>query len=707
MPFRTPTKPLSESRVQPDDVLETGTSQLKSVRGAEPPPDQTALERGCHMLSLDELMRHFESIGNNCEFGIVQRATGYDPPGLFRNVGFLKSEQIINAIGAGLVGMFDENNYTIGKVGWPDYAIDCKVFGFRFHTGIAETDPIENVAKIISLFRVLKRKFLEDLAEGHKTFVYRHNESKETTPDIAEQLLLALRKHGPNWLLFVREDSDPDHRFAYTQLSYEGLISGGIPKLSQENPPVINFAAWEKLLRSAMALRGEPITNELAMNQPGQGAAAHVYGDGAKPLFEIACAGLEPGSEITAETEIFVPSNFDGPPPNLLVWGYATTKVVLADQTKRDCWQPISVSAAVPISANRAVLAFADAQKMTTPFYSRNWKISRDHKYRSYKIVHDMVAPRTPYPNIDFPLAPIRFGQVSAPDFAVVEYPDGGWDRSARIARQDVAGIELSDAVIHGEEGILTVGDEVLFASMRLAKFEWDGSDRIKLVEKAPDMRVSAASYAMCGHVGTRNYAHWLVDIMPAISPPFVSPGSVIVLPKLRTNWQRDYLKLISTPPLIEVEPSGSIVCDRLHLSPISLLDSGHEPHPLRMAQIAEIKSKIPFDTNAKRKLYISRRDSTIRTLINEDVLIESLAKQGFEILTLSGMSVQDQIKAFSEAVCVVGAHGAGLANVIFCAPGTVLCELIMDNYVQWSMRILSSLVPLHYGCVVGREIGG
>jgi hypothetical protein len=40
-------------------------------------------------------LKALEGIGNNCEFGIVQRYFGYDPPGLFRNVGFYSVKIII------------------------------------------------------------------------------------------------------------------------------------------------------------------------------------------------------------------------------------------------------------------------------------------------------------------------------------------------------------------------------------------------------------------------------------------------------------------------------------------------------------------------------------------------------------------------------------------------------------------------------------
>ena len=74
-------------------------------------------------MTLIEVLSRFESLGNNCEFGIVQRSAGYDPPGLFRNVGFLDVEQIISAVSHNLEGMFEPGRYELtAPEGWLDWA---------------------------------------------------------------------------------------------------------------------------------------------------------------------------------------------------------------------------------------------------------------------------------------------------------------------------------------------------------------------------------------------------------------------------------------------------------------------------------------------------------------------------------------------------------------------------------------------------------
>ena len=65
-------------------------------------------------------------------------------------------------------------------------------------------------------------------------------------------------------------------------------------------------------------------------------------------------------------------------------------------------------------------------------------------------------------------------------------------------------------------------------------------------------------------------------------------------------------------------------------------------------------------------------------------------------------MKLAEQIKLFASASHVVGAHGAGLGNVIFCGPGSVLCEFQMTSNVQWTIRRLAAVTNMRYGCLMG-----
>jgi capsular polysaccharide biosynthesis protein len=80
--------------------------------------------------------------------------------------------------------------------------------------------------------------------------------------------------------------------------------------------------------------------------------------------------------------------------------------------------------------------------------------------------------------------------------------------------------------------------------------------------------------------------------------------------------------------------------------------------------------------------IYISRRDSAnSRRLINEEEFCHQLILCGFHCVVLSELSIAEQMALFSGARMIVGVHGAGLTNLVFASPGTVVYELFLPTY--------------------------
>ncbi len=71
----------------------------------------------------------------------------------------------------------------------------------------------------------------------------------------------------------------------------------------------------------------------------------------------------------------------------------------------------------------------------------------------------------------------------------------------------------------------------------------------------------------------------------------------------------------------------------------------------------------------------MSRNDARLRRVLNEDVLLPELKACGFERVKLAGMPIARQVALFLNAEAVAGAHGAGLAHICWCRPGTKVVE--------------------------------
>jgi Glycosyltransferase 61 len=81
------------------------------------------------------------------------------------------------------------------------------------------------------------------------------------------------------------------------------------------------------------------------------------------------------------------------------------------------------------------------------------------------------------------------------------------------------------------------------------------------------------------------------------------------------------------------------------------------------------------------KRVYISRRKATGRRVANESELMRHLESAGFTSVVLEDWKWLDQIALFRNAEAVIGSHGAGLANLVFCSAGTTVIELIAESY--------------------------
>lgn len=82
-----------------------------------------------------------------------------------------------------------------------------------------------------------------------------------------------------------------------------------------------------------------------------------------------------------------------------------------------------------------------------------------------------------------------------------------------------------------------------------------------------------------------------------------------------------------------------------------------------------------------ERKIYISRKNTKLSRIRNEEKLIPYFIEAGFEIVHTENLTYIEQIELFSSSKCVVGATGAALTNLIYCQPNTVVGCLIPEEY--------------------------
>ena len=227
---------------------------LAPLRIAAPTP--SALDEAVRALTgMDtaDLLRGFESLGHNCEFGLMQRDLDAEPLGLLR-FGGIEPAALLAGLDCAFAGIDDPHGLGLesGRMnGRAEYLVRDARFGVRIHTGqfLDEVPP-----EAVDLFRMarhlgfLQRHFAEGLSEAERIFVLHH-------PDLHDRaralpILNRLRVNGDNTLLYVTEH--PTVPPGTIVIEQAHLLHGYIDRLVPMNEAKkINLGAWVSLCANA------------------------------------------------------------------------------------------------------------------------------------------------------------------------------------------------------------------------------------------------------------------------------------------------------------------------------------------------------------------------------------------------------------------------------------------------------------------------
>lgn len=196
-------------------------------------------------------------------------------------------------------------------------------------------------------------------------------------------------------------------------------------------------------------------------------------------------------------------------------------------------------------------------------------------------------------------------------------------------------------------------------------------------------------------------YAHWLLEELPRLLALDEHWKGGRLIAHATNEFSRTALARRGwRGTIVEPRDSTHVRCEELIVP--SLIGSTEWPSARARRMLNEFVET--FQSNGSRwgeRLYISREGSRRRRVINEAALWAQLEPRGFDRLRLETLSWEDQVAAFRHAKIIVGPHGAGLANLVFCRPGTRVVELFQRSYVNGGYWRLATLGELDYRPVV------
>ena len=205
-------------------------------------------------------------------------------------------------------------------------------------------------------------------------------------------------------------------------------------------------------------------------------------------------------------------------------------------------------------------------------------------------------------------------------------------------------------------------------------------------------------------------FFHWMTDALPRLeilrhtSPvPWEEIDHFVIsegIPAIRESLS---LLGIRDERFVVAGSESHFLCDWLHVPSLPRAPGNVPPWAVRFLKSYFVKSTPRRRT---KRIYLSRAKASGRRVLNEAEIWPLLSDRGFSNVTLEDLSLIDQIALFSEAEAVVGPHGAGFTNLIWCAPDTKVVEFFSPRYVNLCYWAISSLTQADYYYLLGSAAG-
>ncbi len=326
---------------------------------------------------------------------------------------------------------------------------------------------------------------------------------------------------------------------------------------------------------------------------------------------------------------------------------------------------------------------------------------------------HPHVRARALAPSARVALPPLPSGQFQLARMDVPTAPGGApWTDDHYWSPAPIM-IEFHDVIVHSAAGIICAGGQVVFNTLHQANQQDEGwallADGVAALDLEDDIPRLSGRHLSLLTGNADNYYHWMMDGIGRLAATDLAEiGKLdgVLHPACALPMQRDSLRRLGLKLPARPVPRRTSLWVETLLVPWSVI-AEHVPHPMMVPlfqRMAANPPPAPAPGLYPRRLYIDRRATANRKLVNEADVIAALEADGFVAVQPERLALSVQIALFANAEIIVAPHGAALTNIVFCRPGTALIELHMNSWVMWNFRRFAALVGLRYDCVIGLD---
>ncbi len=268
--------------------------------------------------------------------------------------------------------------------------------------------------------------------------------------------------------------------------------------------------------------------------------------------------------------------------------------------------------------------------------------------------------------------------------------------------------VTLKNAKIFSHAGYVLYGKEnkILYDTL----WDWEDldddiwSNDFEFPEKLQKIN---GTVAVIAQKGGRNYYHWMTEALPRIYM-LVKSGikyDYLYVPFILHEFQKVTLNMLGIDPdkIIQGESDTLLQAEQLIIPSMPSISTVSPLWVIDFLQnMFSNQKKNLCKKYVSKNIYVSRKCAEQRKITNEEELI-TLLKQYFDIVPviLEEFSVEEQAELFCNAEIIIAPHGAGLTNLVFAKPNTLVIE-IFQYRLDETFWLLSQQLKLRHFCILG-----
>lgn len=268
----------------------------------------------------------------------------------------------------------------------------------------------------------------------------------------------------------------------------------------------------------------------------------------------------------------------------------------------------------------------------------------------------------------------------------------------------------LQDCRLLGSEGAVISPDNKVFAEFTLPPANrWPDHACFKR-RRIPAVTPLKGWYATLVWPESAFFFHWMMEALPrmAVLGEYAELLDGLFVPGPLKEFHKESLRLLGfgADKLIALDVHSHFQPEHLFVphafamyNPPRWMRAWYNSAYLPRAVAAAIT------VQPVRRMYISRSDAPGRQVENEKEVLRELGVFGFEPVRLSELSMAAQARLFHEAEAIVAPHGAGLSNLVFCRPGTLVVEVLPPKWMAPCFMALATAGECDYRHIVADTI--